>query len=94
MSTDHDVPPGRPIVLTPVPQGLWLVISGAVIAILAPLFGFLIGTMMGDRPLATFPDTSPIYVFLVLGILVGGVGMVILLLGVARLWKNRSKEPS
>lgn len=90
MSSDHDVPPGRPIVLTPVPSGLWLVVSGAVIAILAPLFGFLIGSMMGDKSLAGFSDTSPIYVFLVLGILVGGVGMLILLLGVARLWKNRS----
>ncbi|HEU5455336.1 MAG TPA: hypothetical protein VFU85_06590 [Nocardioides sp.] len=33
---------GRTVRLTPVPRGFWLVVLGGAVAVLAPLFGFLI----------------------------------------------------
>lgn len=90
MSTEPDAAPtnaGRPIILTPVPPGLWLVIGGGVVAALGPLFGFLVGTMMGsDTQVA---DVEPIYLFLLLGLLVGGVGIAMVILGARALYRGR-----
>ncbi len=84
--TDPEATPGRPILLTPVPPGVWLVIGGAVVAALGPLFGFLIGTMIGSN--TDDNDLDPIYLFLFLGIAVGGVGVGAVLMGVRRLLQN------
>lgn len=78
---------GRPIRLTPVPPGVWLVIIGAGVTVLGPLFGFLIGTILGTEGLTL--GMSPIFLFLFLGFLVGGVGLGIALLGVRRILRNR-----
>jgi hypothetical protein len=90
MSTDPDSSPtnaGRPVILTPVPPGLWLVIGGGVVAALGPLFGFLIGSMMGsDTQVA---DLEPIYLFLFLGLLLGGVGIAMIILGARKLYRSR-----
>jgi hypothetical protein len=51
MTTDLDPSPetGRPIQLTPVPPGVWPVILGGGVTVLGPLFGFLIGTILGTE---------------------------------------------
>jgi hypothetical protein len=78
---------GRPIRLTPVPPGLWLVIIGAGVTVLAPLFGFLIGTILGTERQTL--GLSPIFLFLFLGFLIGGVGLGIAILGVRRIVRSR-----
>ncbi len=78
---------GRPIRLTPVAPGVWLVLLGAAVMVLGPLFGFLIGTILGtdDQTLGL----SPLYLYLFLGFLVAGVGLGVALLGVRRIVRSR-----
>ena len=78
---------GRQIQLTPMPPGSWLLIGGGVVAALGPLFGFLVGSMMGST--TDICNLSPIYLFLFLGILVGGLGIGAVLLGLQRLVRHR-----
>jgi hypothetical protein len=78
---------GRQIQLTPMPPGAWLIIGGGVVAAFGPLFGFLIGSMMGST--TDTGDLSPIYLFLFLGLLVGGLGVAAVLLGVHRMLRHR-----
>ncbi|HEX5993795.1 MAG TPA: hypothetical protein VFY84_01500 [Jiangellales bacterium] len=89
MSSDSGPMPegGRPIRLTPVAPGFWLVLLGAGVMVLGPLFGFLIGTILGtdDETLGM----SPLYLFLFLGFVVAGVGLGVLLLGVRRILRRR-----
>ncbi|PRY29937.1 hypothetical protein [Pseudosporangium ferrugineum] len=91
MTTDPDLDPGpgegRPIQLTPVPPGVWLVILGSGVAVLAPLFGFLIGSLLGTGNRAL--GMSPIFLFLFLGFLVAGGGLGLALLGVRRILRDR-----
>lgn len=87
MPTDgvSDLEPGQRVVLEPVPPGLWLVLIGAVVAVLAPLFGFLIGTALGPD---TNGDLSPLLVGLLIGILVGGLGAGLALAGGWRIYRH------
>ena len=78
---------GRPIRLTPVPSGFWLVVGGGVVAALGPLFGFLLGSMAGGTTDAG--DLDPIYLFLLLGLVIGGLGVGVLMLGVRRVIRQR-----
>jgi hypothetical protein len=76
---DHLQPtPGRRVVLEPMPPGWWMVIGGTVLAALAPLFGFLIGSMVGE---GDGEGLDPIQVWLLVGFLVGGVGVAVALMG-------------
>jgi len=78
--------PGRRVVLEPTVPGFWLTVLGAVLAVLAPLFGFLVGTAMGP---GDDPDAlSPIQLGLFIGVVVGGCGAAIALLGVWRLFRS------
>ena len=86
MSPDHDrrhaaVDPsaGRPIVLEPMPPGWWMVIGGVVLAALAPLFGLLLGSMIGE---GDGTGLDPIQLWLLVGFLVGAVGIALALMGV------------
>ncbi|GGM52947.1 hypothetical protein GCM10011608_42350 [Micromonospora sonchi] len=79
---------GRPIKLTPVPRGVWLVILGGGVTALAPLFGFLIGSILGTED--TTLGMSSIYLFLFLGFLIAAVGLGIAILGVRRILRSRS----
>jgi hypothetical protein len=90
MSTDPELPTssdGRQVTLTPVPPGIWLIIGGGVAAGLGPLFGFLVGSMLGST--TDTGDLSPIYLFLFIGIFVGGLGVGAVLLGVRRVVRDR-----
>lgn len=90
MTTDPDLSSqaGRPIELTPVAPGVWLTILGSGVTVLGPLFGFLIGTILGtDRETL---GMSPIFLFLFLGFLVAGAGLAIAMLGVRRILRNRT----
>ena len=78
---------GRPVTLTPVQPGIWLIIGGSVVAALGPLFGFLIGSMLGST--TDTGDLSPIYLFLIGGIAVGGLGVGAVLLGARRVIRER-----
>lgn len=78
---------GRQVTLTPVPPGVWLIIGGSVVAALGPLFGFLIGSMLGST--TEKGDLSPIYLFLFGGIAVGGLGVGAVLLGARRVFSER-----
>jgi hypothetical protein len=79
------------VILTPVPPGLWLIIGGAVVAALGPLFGFLVGSMMGSDTETAGLD--PIYLMLFLGILVGGLGVASMLLGARTMLRQREAPP-
>ena len=95
MTTDHDSPTstaGRQITLTPVPPGVWLIIGGGVVAALGPLFGFLIGSMLGST--TDTDDMSPIYLCLFAGIALGALGVVAALLGARRLISDRRGTPA
>lgn len=78
---------GRPIELTPVPRGVWLVVLGSGVAALAPLFGFLIGSVVGTED--EILGVSSIFLFLFLGFIVAGVGLGIAILGVRRILRDR-----
>ena len=96
MTTDPEVTtssPGRKVTLTPVPPGIWLIIGGSIVAALGPLFGFLIGSMLGST--TDTSDLSPIYLFLFGGIVVGGLGVGAVLLGARRVIRGmRKSSPS
>lgn len=89
MNSPHEIPAGRPIRLVPTPPGLWLMIGGGLIASLGPLFGFLIGSLIGDNPIA---GQSPIYLFLFLGLVVGAVGIGMIVLGGVRLYRHLNPQ--
>jgi hypothetical protein len=95
MSTDPEVTTpsdGRQVTLTPVPPGVWLVIGGSVVAALGPLFGFLVGSMLGSG--ADTGDLSPIYLFLFIGLVVGGLGVGAVLVGARRVVLDRRGQRS
>ncbi|MCT1430274.1 hypothetical protein M3F57_03665 [Brachybacterium muris] len=74
--TEHDapVPPGRPVHLVPTPPGLWRVLLGVVVALLAPFFGILIGSGIGAAEGGNRMD--PLYWGFFIGGLIGIVGLV------------------
>lgn len=79
-------PRGRPITLTPLAPGLWLIIGGTVIAALGPLFGFLLGSIAGPTDDS---DLDPIFLFMMIGIVVGGLGVGMVILGGMRHVRHR-----
>jgi hypothetical protein len=71
-------------------SGLWLVGLGAVLAVLAPLAGFLGGTIAG--PGAEVFDVDALLAWLIGGLLVGGVGVLVALFGGLRWYQaNRGR---
>jgi hypothetical protein len=88
----HVIPAGRPVRLVPTAPGFWRTVLGVALAGLAPLFGFLIGTILGDTNSDFF--LQPIYWGLFVGVLIGGVGVLIAVLGGRRLWlHHRDRRP-
>lgn len=87
-AVDHDapVPPGRPIRLEPTPPGLWRVILGVVVALLAPFFGIIIGSGMGSTDSAG--RMAPLYWGFFIGGLIGGAALVVAGLGAMALLRH------
>lgn len=82
----HEIEPGRPVRLVPTAPGFWMTVLGVVVAGLAPLFGFLIGSMIG---VAEDSDAwlTPVYLGLLIGVVIGGLGVLMAVLGGRRLWR-------
>lgn len=81
---------GRPVVLEPTPPGFWRTLLGAGVAVLAPLFGFLIGGMIGAG--AVGDKVDPMALSLFIGIAVGGIGLLVAVSGGARLWRHFHRQ--
>jgi len=70
-------------------RGIWQVALGVVLAVLAPLAGFLGGTMAG--PSDTVVDVDPLLAWLIGGLCVGGIGVLIAFLGGLR-WHRANRH--
>lgn len=85
--TIHDAaPPGRPVRLVPTPPGFWRIVLGICTATFAPLFGFLLGSVMGSPDPAV--EMTAQYWGLFVGLVLGGLGLALALLGGRRLWSH------
>lgn len=76
----------RPIVLVPMPAGSWWVLLGLGLAGLGPLFGFLAGSMVGTG--ADGQSFSPIYTYLFIGMVIGGLGVAMAGVGGLKLYRG------
>ncbi|HEU4515586.1 MAG TPA: hypothetical protein VFR87_20935 [Nocardioidaceae bacterium] len=72
-------------------RGIQMMILGAVVAVLAPLGGFLGGSMVG--PAREMGDFDAMFVWMFAGLLVGGIGAVLVLLGLLRWSRATRHEP-
>lgn len=81
---------GRQIRLVPLAPGVWTVLLGAGAMVLGPLFGFLIGTTLGDDRKTL--GMSPIFLFLFIGFMVAGLGLGVILLGLRRILSHREED--
>ena len=81
---------GRPVVLEPTPPGMWRVLLGTAVAVLAPLLGFLVGGAFGAGTVGESID--PMFISLFVGIVIGGAGVLVALSGGARLWRHFHQE--
>lgn len=77
---------GRPVDLEPTAPGFWAAVAGSVVAVLAPLFGFLIGSSMDSGD--TSEAASPLYLGLFIGVVIGGCGVAVAVFGALRLYRN------
>ena len=82
--------PGRRVVLEPTPPGTWRALLGLGLAVLAPLFGFLFGGIFGAGEPGDKVD--PMFLSLFIGIVIGGIGVLVALGGVARLWTHYHED--
>lgn len=89
--TDVDITPGRPVRLAGTPPGSSVLILGVVIAALAPLLGFLGGSLMGAESPGEFLF-EPIYWGLFLGVIIGAMGVLMSILGGVRLWRHNKER--
>ncbi len=90
MTSPTTPPPGRPVVLEAAPRGLWPTLIGAVLALLAPMFGFLVGTSLGPGSGGT--AISPIHLGLFLGVVLGGCGVLLAAVGGRRLYRTHREQ--
>ena len=71
-------------------RGVRLIVIGAIVALLAPLAGFLGGTMVGSS--GSVDDLDPLFLWLFVGMVTGGIGGVVAIMGALR-W-NRANHSS
>lgn len=64
--------------------GFWMAVLGSVLAVLAPLAGFLGGSTTGA---ATAERSATLGVWLSVGLIVGGLGVLIAFVGGTRWWR-------
>lgn len=89
--TEPDLPPGRPIRLVPTPPGFWMTVLGVFAAVMAPFFGFLVGSTIGRPEGETI--LTPLYWGLFIGVVIGALGVLSAILGGRRLWLHHHREP-
>jgi hypothetical protein len=88
---DVDAPEvGRPVVLEPTPPGMWRALLGMAVAVLAPMLGFLVGSVFGAGTIGESVD--PMFISLFVGIVIGGIGLLVALSGGALLWRYFHRE--
>ncbi|MDQ3158144.1 MAG: hypothetical protein M3Q98_15740 [Actinomycetota bacterium] len=71
-------------------RGVGWIIIGATVALLAPLTGFLGGTIVGSSGGAG--ELDPLFLWLFVGMVIGGIGGVVAIMGALR-W-NRANHGS
>lgn len=82
--------PGRGLELVPLPPGAGVLGLGLVLAALAPLLGFLGGSMIGTKGPGT---VNPMYLSLFGGFVVGGLGVLLAGYGGLRLYRHLQRGP-
>ena len=92
VAAHDDVPaPGRRVVLAATPPGFRRIMLGAVIAVLAPFFGILIGSGIGEGD--SFSGMQPMYWGFFTGGLIGGAALLVAASGARALWRSsRARE--
>ena len=70
-------------------RALQMMVVGAVVAILAPLSGFLAGSMIG--PARELGDYDAMFVAMFVGLMIGGAGAVTAGLGVLRFVRHHGR---
>ncbi|HEX6246355.1 MAG TPA: hypothetical protein VFZ64_00675 [Nocardioidaceae bacterium] len=83
--------PGDPAPAEPAARerAVRMMVLGAVVAVLAPLGGFLAGSMVG--PARRLGDYDAMYIWMFVGLFVGGIGAVVVLLGLLR-WSHSTRH--
>jgi hypothetical protein len=71
----HDAP-------EPVVPGFWMTILGVIIAVIAPLGGFLGGASTG-----AFAQENALGLWLIIGLVIGGLGVLLAFVGGQRWWR-------
>jgi len=71
-------------------RGVRSIVIGVLVALLAPLGGFLGGTMVGSS--GSGDDLDPLFLWLFVGMVIGGIGGVVAIMGALR-W-NRANHGS
>jgi hypothetical protein len=66
----------------PVPPGFWMTILGVVLAVLAPLAGFLGGSSTG-----AVTRENALGIWLIIGLVAGGIGVLLAFLGAQKWWQ-------
>lgn len=64
--------------------GFWMMVLGSVVAVLAPLAGFLGGSTTGA---ATAERSATLGLWLAVGLIVGGLGVLLAFVGGTRWWR-------
>lgn len=70
-------------------RGVASMIIGATVALLAPLTGFLGGTIVGSS--STVADLDPLFLWLFVGMVVGGIGGAVAIMGALR-WVRANRR--
>jgi len=70
-------------------SGLWMIVFGSILGILAPLAGFLGGSKVGAAGAAE--DVDPLLQWLIAGLGVGGIGVLLASVGVLR-WVSANRH--
>ncbi len=68
----------------PVPEGFWMTILGCFVAVMAPLIGFLGGSISGA---GNDPTGRRLALWLTIGLIIGGLGILSAFVGALKWWR-------
>lgn len=77
----------------PAKPGTWTAILGALLAVLAPLVGFLTGTIFGVQSEGPF-GLPWLWIWMFVGLVVGGIGGIAAIIGIVRLTRGKDGKAS